>query len=44
MNDVDIFVDNVDKFVENSNFSRSDLYFSHKFFFSNIDTVAHFAT
>jgi hypothetical protein len=44
MNDVDIFVDNVDKFVENSNFSRSDPHFSHKFFFSNIDPVAHFAT
>ncbi|GEM_PF-4139701 len=44
MNDVDIFVDNVDKFVENSNFSRLSLLFRHKFFFSNIDIVAHFAT
>ena len=44
MNDVDIFVDNVDKFVENSNFSRSARCFRHKFFVNKIKNIDHFAT
>lgn len=44
MNGVDIFVDNVDKSVENSNFSRSCLLFSHKFFVNKIKFIDHFVT
>ena len=44
INHVDIFVDNVDKFVENSNFSRFDIHFSHKFFVKKIINIEHFVT
>lgn len=44
MNDVDIFVDNVDKFVENSNFSRLVPFFTHKFFFNKMTPIDHFVT
>jgi len=41
---VNFFVDNVDNFVENSNFSRLPSCFTHKFFFRKLHANAHIAT